>query len=310
MGEANRKRAAIGNASCPCGLPRIARECCYNGRDWLKRHAVLGLKALPQKSIVKKCYMKELGSCDGLLSGEHLISESVILVLKADGDFSVAGLPWLPEGGAKIVGPKSLTANCLCQKHNSALSPLDDAARYFFSALKLCLDREAEDRRYLVSGHDLERWLLKTIKAFAVSGNLARGQQRLSGAFASDIHVLEMLDDPTSWPEGAGLYCVMRAGDTTYNHNRLQLAPYTNVKDELSGFGVNIMGLDFVLMLEPPDMTVRPDLKGAEFRPGQIMITFANSVNWIAISWEDGKPHDNTMSLKFVRNVDPATPVP
>jgi hypothetical protein len=254
--------------------------------------------------MIEKCYMKELHSCDGGISGEHLISESVILLLKADGDFSVSGLPWLRDGETKILGSKNLTANCLCSKHNSALSPLDAAALYFFAALKSCLDREVDSMRYLVSDHDIERWLLKTIKALAVSGNLARGQQRLSGAFASDIQVLEMLDDPRTWPQGAGLYCVMNAGDVTHNHNRFQLAPYMNARDELNGLGVNIMGLDFVLMLELPDALFNPYLQHATFRPGQIVITFAKSTNWIAISWEDGRRHLDTMSLKFLRNVE------
>jgi hypothetical protein len=247
--------------------------------------------------------MKELGSCDGGISGEHLISESVILLLKADGDFSVSGLPWLDDGETKIVGPKSLTANCLCRKHNSALSPLDDAALFFFSSLKFCLDREADSMRYLVSGHDIERWLLKTLKAMATSGNLARGRERLSGAFASDVQVLDMLDDPRHWPEGAGLYCVMNAGDRTENQNRFQLAPFTNPHGELSGLGANILGLDFVLMLEPPILSESPMLAKAEFRPSQILVTYPTATNWIAISWDDGKVRANTMSLKFLREV-------
>ncbi len=304
MGEAKRKREVNAKTPCPCGSQKLGGQCCYNGQSFHKPPAVLGLRALPQKSVVEKCYMRELLSCDGGISGEHLISESVIHVLRADGDFSVSGLPWLKDGETKILSPQNLTANCLCSKHNSALSPLDDAARYLFSCLKACLDRDVESVRYLISGHDLERWLLKTIKAFAVSGNLAAGRQRLSGAFASDVQVLDMLDDPRSWPAGTGLYCVMNAGDVTQNHNRFQLAPYTNAQGELSGLGVNIMGLDFVLMLEPPDLTASPGLRRATYRPGQIMITFAGVVNWIAITWEDGKPHHDTMSLKHLRNVD------
>jgi hypothetical protein len=60
-----------------------------------------------------------------------------------------------------------------------------------------------------------------------------------------------MLDGPLSWPDGAGLYCVMIPGALMENHNRFQLQPYTNQDGEISGLGVNIMGLSFVLMLEP-----------------------------------------------------------
>jgi hypothetical protein len=302
MGEARRRRAANAKAPCPCGSSKPAGMCCYDGREWHKPPVSLGLKDLPIKSVVEKCYMKELRSCDGGISGEHLISASIIRLWKADGDLSVSGLPWLRDGETKIVGSKNLTANCLCSKHNSALSPLDTSALYFFSALKSCLDREAGSMHYLVSGHDIERWLLKTIKAMAVSGNLARGQQRLSGAFASDIQVLDMLDDPRGWPQGAGIYCTMNEGEVTYNHNRFQLAPHMNAHDELNGLGINIMGLHFLLMLEPPNDALF--LQRATFRPGQIMITSANAKNRIEISWEDGKRHMDTLSLESLRNVE------
>ena len=308
MGEAKRKLAVVENGPCPCGSSRRACECCYKERQWHKPAAILGLRSLPKTSAVKKCYMRDLRSCGGGVSREHLISKSVILVLKADGDFSVSGMPWLPEGEARVLAPNNLAANCLCVDHNSALSPLDESARFFFSALKRCLDREAASMHYLLSGHDIERWLLKTAKAFAVSGNLARGLQRLSGAFSSDIQVLDMIDNPKSWPKDTGLYCVMSAGDVTYNHNRFQLAPYTNARGELAGLGVNIMGLDFVLMLEPPDLTLSPHLQQATYRPGQIIVTFSKSINCIGLSWEDGHPHPNTLSLSFVREVAPCWP--
>ncbi len=303
MGEAKRKKAKLERAPCVCGSQKPARECCFNGRSWHKPPATLGLKVLPQASVVDKCYMKELHSCDGGISGEHLITESIIRLLKADGEFTVSGLPWIPEGEVKTLAPKNLTANCLCSKHNSALSPLDAAALYFFSALKSCLDRDAQSMRYIVSGHDIERWLLKTVKAMAASGNLARGRERLSGAFSSDVSVLDMLDDPQRWPESTGLYGVMNDGEMTQNHNRFQLAPFTNPQGELGGLGVNIMGLSFLLMLEPLDILVNPQLQKAVFRPGQIMITYPKSTNWIAISWDDGKQHTNTLSLKFLREV-------
>ncbi|WP_354201948.1 hypothetical protein [Bradyrhizobium sp. JR4.1] len=42
--------------------------------------------------------MKDLGSCVGPISGEHIISDAVIRVLMADGDFSIAGLgAWRDE---------------------------------------------------------------------------------------------------------------------------------------------------------------------------------------------------------------------
>jgi hypothetical protein len=87
MGEAKRRRAAIENGPCPCGSAKPGNMCCYNGQVRHKPPAVPGLRALPPKSAVAKCYMKGLGSCDGGISGEHPFSESIMLLLKGDGDF-------------------------------------------------------------------------------------------------------------------------------------------------------------------------------------------------------------------------------
>ena len=246
--------------------------------------------------------MKELGSCVGPISGEHIISESVCRVLMADGDFSISGLPWLEADEEKIIAP--LTAKCLCVKHNSALHPLDDAAQYFFASLKSYFETDAGSRHALVSGYDLERWLLKTAKAAAVSKNFARGRERLSGAFSRDDAILDMLDNPRQWPDGAGLYCIMNTGDTTVNHPRFQLQPLTNDQDDIEALALSILGLRFVLLLEPLDLSKYPFLREAKYRPGRIVISYPAATNWLTMSWEDGKPHEH-LTVQFVQPVRP-----
>ena len=233
--------------------------------------------------------MKDLGSCIPPISGEHIISNSVCRLLMGDGDFSISGLPWLEAGEVKVIAPPQ--ANCLCTKHNSALSPLDAAAHSFFASLKSYLERDAGSRHAIVSGHDLERWLLKTAKAAAVSRNLARGREPLSGAFSRDAAILDMLDDPQHWPEGAGLYCTMNAGDVTENAPRFQLQPLTNENDDIEALAINIMGFRFVLLLEAQDLNKYPFLHGARYRPSRILISRRASTNWMTLSWADGKPH-------------------
>jgi hypothetical protein len=248
--------------------------------------------------------LKDLGSCVGPISGEHIISEAVIRVLMADGDFSISGLPWLATGESKILAPHSLRANCLCTKHNSALHPLDDAAKYFFASLKSYLERDAGSHHALVSGPDIERWLLKTAKAAAVSKNLARGRKPLSGAFSRDDEILNMLDDPSRWPEGAGLYCTMNTGDRTINHPRFQLQPLTNEQEDIEALALNILGLGFVLLLEPPDQRKYPLLRGAKYRPGRIAISYPASTNWLTMSWDDGMSHE-ALTVQFAQPISP-----
>jgi hypothetical protein len=290
MGEAKRKREAVLNGPCPCGSGKTARLCCFNGRGWHKPSAALGLKALPTAGRVEKCYMKELGSCVPPISGEHIISDSVCRVLMGDGEFSISGVPWLEAGETKIMPPPQ--AKCLCTKHNSALSPLDAAAHYFFASLKSYLEHDAGSRHAIISGHDLERWVLKTAKAAAVSRYLARGRERLSGAFARDEAILDMLDDPRHWPEGAGLYCTMNTGDMTENTPRFQFQPLTDEHDDIKALAINVMGFRFVLLLEAPDLNKYPSLTGARYRPRRILISYPTSTNWMTLSWEDDKKHE------------------
>jgi hypothetical protein len=61
------------------------------------------------------------------------------------------------------------------------------------------------------------------------------------------------------------------------------------------------LGLRFLLMLEPIDLKDNPNLAEAVYRPGRIVASFQDSVNWIELSWADGKKHTATVSLKHVR---------
>jgi hypothetical protein len=298
MGEAKRERESVLNGPCPCGSGKTAHLCCFDGRNWHKSAAALGLKALPPAQRVEKCYMKDLGSCVPPISGEHIISDSVCQVLIGDGEFSISGVPWLEAGEVKMISP--LQAKCLCTKHNSALSPLDAAAHYFFASLKSYLEHDVGSRHALISGHDLERWLLKTAKAAAVSKNLARGRERLSGAFSRDEVILDMLDAPQHWPEGAGLYCTMNTGDLTENVPRFQFQPLTNERDDIEALAVNILGLRFVLLLEAPNLDKYPGLRDAKYRPDRIAISYPTSTNWVTLSWDDGKAHE-ALTVQWVR---------
>lgn len=303
MGEKKRRRRAVLSGLCPCGSMKIARLCCFTGHDWHKPAAVLGLRRLAPAQRVEKCYMRELASCVPPISGEHIISKAVCQVLMGNGDFSVSGVPWLEVGEVKIIAP--LQAKCLCTKHNSALNPLDTAAFRFFASLKSYLEYDAGSRHTLLSGHDLERWLLKTAKATAVSKNFARERNGLSGAFTQDGAILDMLDEPRHWPEGAGLYCTMNTGDLTKNTTRFQFQPYVNERDEIEALGFNILGFGFVLLLEVSSLAKIPDLLGAKYRPSRIVISYPTSTNWVTLSWDDGEVHE-PLTVQWLQQASPS----
>jgi hypothetical protein len=143
---------------------------------------------------------------------------------------------------AKIMSPSQIGEElCLNSQDFESLCALDLGALENKSYLEL----GAGSRHTIVSGHDIERWLLKTAKAAAVSKNFARGRERLSGVFSRDEAILDMLNSPRQWPDGAGLYCVMNTGDLTVNHRRFQFQPLTNDQEEIEALALNILGLRF-----------------------------------------------------------------
>jgi hypothetical protein len=227
--------------------------------------------------------LRDPGSCDGGLSAEHLVSRGVVQELTQGGDFSVSGLPWLDAGETRILSPEGITAKCLCRKHNSALSPLDSTAKHLFSTLSNCFDEDKRQIRSVISGHDIERWLLKTLRAFGVSRNLGFGRQPFPGQLSTEASFIDMLDDPLSWPDGAGLYCTMRPGDVATNDRRFRLQPLSNDQGEVAAIAVEMMGLKFVLRFEPPENVPTAD---AMYRPTELVIRHANVNHYCLLSWD------------------------
>jgi hypothetical protein len=136
MGEAKRKRTIAAATPCRCGSGKLAPECCLKAGNWFKVPAFIQLSAGTDRDSLPRCYLRHLNTCSDKLSAEHLISEAVLRVIATD-KLTFSGLPWL-KGEQRSIGLASLTSNCLCTKHNSALSDLDAAAARFFEAIKSC----------------------------------------------------------------------------------------------------------------------------------------------------------------------------
>ncbi len=101
------------------------------------------------------CYLRATEACCTKISGEHLISETVLDVL-AEKQVEVSGLPWL-KGETKKLGFAALTSKCLCRTHNSALDgQLKRLPRgnYMVSAFKQLVG-VTSDRELDVVDHDV-----------------------------------------------------------------------------------------------------------------------------------------------------------
>lgn len=112
------------------------------------------------------CYARVLRDCGTKISREHFISESVLLELGSKFRVTHEGMGW----DEKLLPTNALASNVLCDRHNSALSPLDDVGLAFVRMLRRGVRHSAGVQRArgrgILNGIDVERWLLKTLCGF------------------------------------------------------------------------------------------------------------------------------------------------
>lgn len=117
-----------------------------------------------------RCWAEGVSECRGGLSGEHYVSRGLFQTPRV----TVEGL----RGEEPMtIGINSLTARCLCSRHNSELSHLDDAAVDVANALRRLNEirrsneviprKKRTTLRLEVSGALLERWALKATAGYA-----------------------------------------------------------------------------------------------------------------------------------------------
>ncbi|WP_316186329.1 MULTISPECIES: hypothetical protein [unclassified Bradyrhizobium] len=232
--------------------------------------------------------MKATNGCSDTLSGEHLISESVLGVL-AEKEVTVSGLPWL-KGQTKTFGFAALTAKCLCTRHNSLLSPIDTAGGKFFEAVQACgTTTSPPSLEYLLSGHDVERWLLRTLAVFGVSRNLAIDGAAIDPELVRRLDIVGSLENPSFWKRPLGLYVLGGRGHRFTQRSDVKMFPLLRREtQEIIGITVDIQGLG---LLATDHDVEGAGLDKAFYRPGALVFDMGGVRHRIRLSWEDGISH-------------------
>jgi hypothetical protein len=240
------------------------------------------------------CYMQATNACDTKLSAEHLISEGVLKVL-ADKQVEVSGTPWL-KGGKKVLGFAALTAKCLCARHNSLLSPIDTAGARFFEAIQTCgTTDKGPGLLFLLSGHDVERWMLRSLAVFGASRNFAIDGTVIDQDFVDRLRIVELLENAAAWRKPMGFYLLRGLGHQFYRRDHVQLAPIVRAAgDEVMGITLDIQGLEFALLAADHDIT-GTSLDKALYRPGAFVFDIGGVRYRIQLSWEDGLSHEDVI---------------
>jgi hypothetical protein len=221
-------------------------------------------------------------------------------VLKAIGSTVVAadGMPWLPNGERRAIGINNLTAKILCTRHNSALSPLDDAAGEFFKKLQLIhgdMQRRSLSRKrsfVLVSGETLELWMLKLACGLFYSKNAAKDGARLIDDHALNDALVQEALLWGLWRDGCGLYFKAPQGHRIPTTNAVTMAPLIATSEKrVVGSGLIISGLEFELIFDPVGIS-REQLmnEGWVHRPSELLFEIEKRAQSIGLTWGLGTP--------------------
>lgn len=303
---------------CLCGSGRKSKSCCLKDSKtgyWFPPECITKTPDPKTGFSHKKCYARSLMDCCSKISREHYISESVLQVIGKKKDLLASGFPQQEPNVEELMSTNSLASKILCQRHNSALSPLDADAKRLVATLR------AFDRRFgvlpspkgfgnsvslqsnefeLFNGHNIERWMLKTLCGFLASKNV-----RIKGKKIIEFQIkhswLEILFGMQPSPNGCGLYVIP---STTYTYDSFGFTPlifekrineavdYTPIiklEDRTNvyvhGAQLEITGFKFLLSVTGLMPDEYKPIK--QYRPLKLVFTDGSSYKVIHFGWND-----------------------
>lgn len=273
---------------CYCGGDKRVKFCHPVRNGQIQRPSASNCKPPgPPTGIARAgCYAAQLNDCSDEMSGEHLFSEAVLnLLVGADGKVVRAGYPWQEDGEFQSLTPATCKANVLCKRHNNALSPLDSTAGTFLRAiLKTPEFLQNHDLRVLIlSGDDLERWILKTLCTHILV------TRKFGENWKPPLDWLEILWGMKPFPEGCGLYFNHEVGQSTPDTAKLALHVLTcNGIVGASGAIVELAAHRFALAMVPPNPQQTSDsaLVSKFYRPSDFVITCGKREVVYSFGWE------------------------
>jgi hypothetical protein len=229
------------------------------------------------------------------VAGEHLISHSVLKIL-ADKQVELSGLPWQRLGEKKMLGFSTLVTKALCTRHNSLLSPVDAVGARLFEAIQKCGTTDTgPGLLFLLSGHDVERWMLRSLAIFGFSGNFSIDGAVVDQDFIKRLQIVELLEDPKRWKKPVGFYLTRGLGHQFWRRDNIQIAPVVKTGgDEIVGITLDLQGLEFALLAADHDVAGTA-LDKALYRPATFLFDMDGIRHRIQLSWEDGLPHEDVI---------------
>jgi hypothetical protein len=240
---------------------------------------------LPQTGYSKaSCFAKALHDCSSKISGEHYITEAVLKIIQKGDAIRLSGTHWLSPEEERKLPLKALATKILCERHNQALSGLDEFAVKFFRFL---IGEESKPNTFTVNGDDLERWMLKVLCGFIFSRNTP---EKITDWLPPESW-LRILFGNDPLPDGTGLYHLM--GEVADEHYQIALLPLPDDKAKtFVGLRFQISGFLFLFLMTPLTDAILKFTNGMRphYRPSAIHIRYPSFERVIHFSGQEGEP--------------------
>jgi hypothetical protein len=180
------------------------------------------------------------------MSVEHFISKSVMSIFwDSKEQIILEGPTWLTGEENRQVSINSLGSKVLCERHNKALSNIDEIGKLFFQYI---LAENVQSRFLMINGGELERWMLKVLCGYISSGNLLSDLKQ----WQPPNHWLQVLFGSDVIPNGSGLY-VLRGKDISTPIKQIKIwAIESNQKGIFNGLLFIIAGFQFLFFMDSP----------------------------------------------------------
>lgn len=198
------------------------------------------------------CWANCLGNCEGKITREHLLSESLF-----DGPLITAtGIPWL-SGQTKSIPLNSFVSKILCEFHNNTLGlDVDKAGASAFRNITkidklLAAVKKSDPQRTIpivVDGLLLERWFLKSaINLFAAYNKTAVWFNGNAPITSPEYLVQHVFGTPTlKYPQGLYSYAG-KEGQKVIIDRGVEYIPVYDPSRRYAGATFRLNGLSFII---------------------------------------------------------------
>ena len=161
--------------------------------------------------------------------------------------------------------------------------------------------------RCLISGHDIERWMLKVAAVVATSGNFSKAGSRSHARLHPSIQLAEYLQDPSAWPRQSGLYIRGHLGMDVGFRQSIEIAPLIHEEtDSIVGMNLSLRGLEFILPAStPPGFEAL--LQGTMYRPPKLSNNLPGGRSQLRLSWRDRDSRTKERVLVEPSGIEPLT---